>query len=532
VALLDIDPEEFLDRGALPAQVRYGAPLRDLVGPPAPSENVALWEAQPDDEPRVAQPALGELAGSVAAAPQTEEVVQTFEDTTVEDAFGEEKDYDFRIEPRRYNPVPMLVPRYILPSLRLTPFKPLDPWQFSCFDEEIFCQSIFVALSTSASDALSRYGLGAAIHYRTDANYVGGSVSFVVNRFLPVYSFVLSTNAVASGRLPLVDVDHPFDENGNLVIDTDEFYWEKRSTAAATVSFPYRLRTTLFAQYSITDRRPLDAVWGSIDSQEDLGLPPNVVNEALPLVGTIGALSGGWRYAFSEPTPYAISAEDGEVFSLVGSLLAPWLGTYVRDLDTLELDPFTQVQLTSEVRHYWTNPWIANHVLAARAAAGVTFGASQFLGNYQLGGSIGDGAFTIAPDEFRMIRGYPFAVDIGDMYWLGSLEYRLPLWRVERGVGTFPFYARTVSGAVFVDAGNAFNDPQLITGQPSSAEDLWNAATADPLIGVGAELVLRFVVGYRVGLQLRLGYGIGLTDTGFKPDMQLAPAYAHFGGSF
>jgi hypothetical protein len=33
-------------------------------------------------------------------------------------------------------------------------------------------------------------------------------------------------------------------------------------------------------------------------------------------------------------------------------------------------------------------------------------------------------------------------------------------------------------------------------------------------------------------MQLRVGYAIGLTEAGFKPDMQLAPAYAHFGGSF
>ena len=44
--------------------------------------------------------------------------------------------------------------------------------------------------------------------------------------------------------------------SGVIVNETGSIYWEKRSSAYAVVSWPYRLRTTLFAQYSFTDRRP------------------------------------------------------------------------------------------------------------------------------------------------------------------------------------------------------------------------------------------------------------------------------------
>ena len=38
-----------------------------------------------------------------------------------------------------------------------------------------------------------------------------------------------------------------------------------------------------------------------------------------------------------------------------------------------------------------------------------------------------------------------------------NVDYRLPLWRVGRGVGTIPVFLRTVHGAVFFDAGQAWS---------------------------------------------------------------------------
>ena len=40
-------------------------------------------------------------------------------------------------------------------------------------------------------------------------------------------------------------------------------------------------------------------------------------------------------------------------------------------------------------------------------------GATDFMGSYSLGGNVGDSAFYVTPDEFRMLRGYPIAADIG-----------------------------------------------------------------------------------------------------------------------
>ncbi len=460
-----------------------------------------------------------------------------FQDTQVEDVFGEEQDYPFRLKPRRYNPLPTLLPRYALPYLQTTLYRPHERWGFTCLEREVegstvpvFCQGLRGTLVSSASDALRRYSWGASVSYRTDADYVGASAAFSVTRFLPSYTVGISTQAVPGPALSFYDPAAPLDDDGNLQLlgyEPPIIYWGKYTTAYGVVSWPYRLRTTVFAQYSLTDRRPrfpLD------------GYPLPVYLPSVPLIGFIGALSGGWRYSWSRQTSLAISTEDGRIFSLTGSLLSPLLGTFVQDDETGQLQPLTQLQLSSELREYVVNPWLPNHVLAGRAAAGVTLGGAEFLGNYQLGGPISDTSFSVAPDSLRMVRGYPLAYDIGDMYWLTSLEYRLPVWYLNRGVGTLPAFGRNLSAAVFVDAGNAFNNPSIASGRPATMSELGAAAIASPLVGVGAELTWRAIVVWGIGMQGRIGYAVGLTEGGNSVlpggDPTRYPFYLQLGGSF
>ena len=548
IRILDLDRDRYRDLGVLPRPMRFGTPIADLVGPPNVPEDdpidLGAWSDPAADPERPGRAASG-LGLAPAPWPmadgvdpfrfdrrQDAEILDNFRDTEVGDVFGEEQDYPFRLEPRRYNPLPTLLPRYMLPFAQTTPYRPQEqPWGFTCLNELVFCPGLQLSLTSSATDALRRYAWGASVSYRTDANYLGASASFTVNRYLPVYSFVASTRAVPAAQLTFFDPEAPLDEDGQValfVTDPATIYWERRNSVSATVSWPYQLRTTVFASYSLTDRRPR------------FELPGNVYQPNLPLIGLVGALSGGWRYRWSQPTALAISTEDGRAFSLVGSLLSPYLGTWVRDLDSGTLEPLSQLQVASEVREYVVNPLIPNHVIAGRAAGGITFGASDFLGNYQLGGPIGDTAFTVAPDSLRMVRGYPIGYDIGDMYWLGSLEYRLPLWYLNRGVGTLPAFGRNLSATVFIDAGNAFNSPSLTTGRPATGAELLDAAIDAPLVGVGAEITWRAVVVWGIGLQGRLGYGFGLTEGGYAPVPQVDtngvlvnfPFYAQLGGTF
>jgi len=522
IRMLDLDPEAFLDRGTLPSLPRWPTPIRDLTGPPveADPEVVASWSG--DD---LAPPRFGDLGDhpflpSVAQSPSPTESIDSFDAPDLEDAFGEEQDYDFRITPKRYNPLPSLLPRYVIPLINTTPFRPGPSFDATCLDETFFCPGLQGTLATGVTDALSRYSWSAQVNYRTDAEYLGGGASFTINRWLPVYSFAASTRAVPAAQLAFVGPESTTTGDGDLALfatDPPSIYWEKRSAAAATVAWPYRFRSSVFAQYSITHRTNL---------QE---LPANVYEPLIPLRGYVGAIAGGWRYAWSQQTAYAISAEDARSASLVGRLLTPWLGSFRRD-DSGQLVPFTQVQLTGNVSEYIVNPLVPNHVLAMRAGAGATFGGSEVLGNfYQLGGSFGDGGFTVTPDEFRMLRGYPFGSDFGDLFWLASAEYRLPVAQVNRGFGMWPAFFRNISAAAFVDAGNAFANPGAVT-----AEQFLGAAAADPLVGVGGEILVRGTVLWSTTLTGRFGYGVGLLgEQRFDPAVDpVAPFYARLGGSF
>ena len=97
------------------------------------------------------------------------------------------------------------------------------------------------------------------------------------------------------------------------------------------------------------------------------------------------------------------------------------------------------------------------------------------------------------------LRGYPPGVVFGDQYHLFNLEYRMPLFEIEKGVLSLPIYFNYIHLAAFADVGNAF----------------FNDLKWDELkVGVGAELLLELVVGYYLPTTFRVGYARGLMDQG------------------
>ena len=126
--------------------------------------------------------------------------------------------------------------------------------------------------------------------------------------------------------------------------------------------------------------------------------------------------------------------------------------------------------LVAGFRAYWPLPAgnrFAAPVLAFRARAGTARGPRSYLGHFDVGGTA---------SRFP-VRGYDDAAQSGRRAWAASVEYRLPLASVNRGIGTWPFHMNRIFGVAYADAGRAWGD-RAARGDRS-----------DPLTSVGVEIV-------------------------------------------
>ena len=109
------------------------------------------------------------------------------------------------------------------------------------------------------------------------------------------------------------------------------------------------------------------------------------------------------------------------------------------------------------------------------------------------------------------LRGYPAFDRSGTQYHLLQLEYRFPIWRINRGVLTLPVYLNRIHAALFADGGDAFR------GQLDFSTFR---------VGVGAEILIDFTLGYVLPFTFRVGYARGLMEGGIDS------VYGHIGVPF
>jgi hypothetical protein len=394
---------------------------------------------------------------------------------------------------RRYNPLRTLFPpRYWLPGTYLT----------NTGDSV----GLYAMAQTAGQDTLEHLRYTAFVSYRTDAQFLGGGGSFTVNRWRPVVSVSASTSVSPYGDIRL---SAPVPDGGGAMLpgttSARTRYWDRRVRGYAGVGYPLDERSALSLAWSGTVREPLDP------------LPADAAPEALPTRGFFSSVAGGYRWSKGTSYALSISPEDARSFAVGAELTSSIFGS--RQYDTSgALVPFDQLQATTEWREYWSVPRTPNHVLAWKLSGGGTVGDRFQYGSFRLGGDFSESGITVVPSEWRMLRGYYPASDAGEWYWLASVEYRLPLWHIDRGVGTIPAFLQDISLAGFVDSGNAFDDVD-------------EAAFTNTLVGAGVELRVTGIVSYGLGLTGRLGYAFGATQDG-KPFGAPEGLYAVLGSSF
>lgn len=400
---------------------------------------------------------------------------------------------------RRYNPLRTLFPpRYIAPFGALTDTGAVG------------------GLGIGGFDALEQHFWNASIQYRTDSRYIGWAAGYSLAAFRPRFSVSFSTISLDYGELwqRSKDPTGPIGVGLPGSFRAGVRYFERRDRLNIGMSVPVRTRHRLSAWYKAEFRSPLR------------DLPTDVDARLLPARGSFSGLVLGWAWGQFRRFPAGISPEDdSRLLSVSLDLESSFLGAYRVQEDGSRSQLHRGI-LTVEGRTYQTLPWLRNHVLALRFAAGATIGTVIPQRTFRIGGPYGDSPFVSLPDRYYGLRGYPTSSMRGDHVYVGSVEYRFPLLLVERGILTAPLWLRSVSAVVFAEAGQVFDTATYAGygGRPEGFTAFWGNTRPS----VGAELVGDIVLGWGGVFTGRVGYAYGFGE-GALPT---GGFYAQIGTSF
>lgn len=229
-------------------------------------------------------------------------------------------------------------------------------------------------------------------------------------------------------------------------------------------------------------------------------LPP----QGTPGEGLASELQLAFSFGSAERPSEAISAEDGVAFSVGTRFGLPELAS-----------DFTYATLDLAGGAFLRLPWGRHHVLALLGRAG--FGQGD-LGNrrlYALGGPtlrdpILDLLYTGRLMGSSVLRGYEPSAFVGSNLLLGTVEYRFPIWNADAGAWTLPLYAGRLSGALFAEAGDAFDGVGTRRLHPAAGAELRWDVQAGLLAGTVRFGAARgFDVEEGGGDRLYLGVGAG-----------------------
>ncbi len=358
-------------------------------------------------------------------------------------------------------------------------------------------QEWVLALSHFGSDARRTHSYFINSTYGTSTRFLGGSAGYIYNALDPTFSVSASATPVTYGialREPELS-GCPFGDEPEIMRLTgpdglpvatslcnasrNGLYNERRLKARFGISLPVKQRHFISVAYSFEHRQSLDTITETTLS-----------NRALPPSGRFAKVSLGYTYSNVRAFSYSISLERGPTFALALSALSKGLG-----------GEYEQMLLTSEGRYYWDIPWsskyLSNHVLATRFGVGGGFGP-DLAELFRLGGVAGRSAITTTTDNFHALRGFATSSLIGAGVVSGTTEYRAPLFRVDRGIGTLPFVFRVVHAAAFADYGRIFDTVDR--------EGLGTGWPGEVALSVGAELRADIILFYALPLTARLGY--------------------------
>ena len=191
------------------------------------------------------------------------------------------------------------------------------------------------------------------------------------------------------------------------------------------------------------------------------------------------SLRFGWDGSSARAFGYSISPEDGGRLSTTVELTRRTLGA-----------DGNGVALTIDGRRYWT-VWPRHGVVAVRAAGAASWGDRNAARIFSASGNGPQTAgFAFGTDAIGLLRGFAEDDVTGTRAATVNADYRFPLARIDRGVGTVPLFVRSIHAAAFADVGSA-----------------WTAAAvrARGRVSIGAELSVDTVLGFALPVTFTTG---------------------------
>ena len=325
-----------------------------------------------------------------------------------------------------------------------------------------------IGFSTELKDVLGFYSLPLTITYGILNNNLNYYLNYYNYNYFPIINLYLSGNA---GLTPQTS----WWEEGKAGVNI--YFPFKGQTATTTNSRSYMQIFSLGYQYeklsSITTTTPQP-----LDTDQE----------------KITSLRLGYSYSDAEKYGFSISPEQGNSFSL----------TYEHADKALGSD-YTFDKLIFDGRKFIPLPFL-HQVLSLRLVAG--FSSPNIIDQnldwekFKLGGHYSADNLSNIDVESFSLRGYKPALLEGNSLLLTSLEYRFPIVNIDHGLklGPFSFFLERLSGAIFVDIGNAWEN---------KVNDInWK----DFKVGMGGEIKADLNWQLDSPFTLRLGAAKALTD--------------------
>jgi hypothetical protein len=338
-------------------------------------------------------------------------------------------------------PAPLTGP-IATPDHAYRPWRTLVP-QFWMPILESDAGEVSAGAATQASDALGRHTYGATVAWTSSRARPDWSVAYAYDRWWPTLFASVSddTDPWRGGEIETREV------NAGALFTVARVRWSQSFLAA-------------------------------IDASRDTFACGPCVMPPQPDV-TRGAIRSGWILENAKAYGYSISRESGAALRLTGELAPEALGSDAPNS-----------AMTVDARAY--HPLGPRHaVVAARAAGAVSWGVKDARRVFSASGSgPASGPFDFGRSAVGLLRGFESDSVVGGRVAVGNLDYRFPLLRVQRGAGTIPVFIRTIHGAIFADAANAWDE---------------GFRRADVRVATGAELSFDTVVGFGLPLAFTTG---------------------------